>query len=587
MRLIELSANQSSFKRVSFNSSGISLIVGRYTAKTARSLTSTYNGVGKSLIVALIHYCLGSKRNVHFDEHLKGWRFTLRFEHEGQIHEVHRSPGETKIEFDHKELTLATLLSQFKEMRIFRFPAECPDYLTFRSALSFFLRPKKTSYSAFDKPEAKWTDYQSILIQSFLLGLDIHRVVEKYGAKTRLDQLATSAKQFRSDAELRSFYVADRNPVVELAELEASIADLTANIQAFQVAEDYAERRIASDHLHQRLMQLSDEEVILTNLIGDIDSSLQVRADVAPRDLIQLYEEASIALPELVLKRLADVEEFHRRLHENRRKRLLIDRRNAELELSAVQKKREVLQHELDTELQYLAAHRALDEYTENNRYLSELTARRRKIQDYVDLLALYEEQSQRIRLEMGQASLDTSHYLRESKSYLDDLMERFRNFAHELYGAIPSGLVIQNNDGINQLRYNIEAHIPFDAADGINQGKIFCYDLLLLTLHQNHSMSFLFHDNRLFAEMDHRQRYGLFRLADRVCREQNLQYIASVNEDMVESVREVSGADFDRLFVESRILELTDEPGGAGKLLGIQVDMPYESDRKKSVVEA
>lgn len=53
MRLIELTANQPSFKRVAFNRTGLTLIVGRHRATKKTDLKSTYNGVGKSLIVAL------------------------------------------------------------------------------------------------------------------------------------------------------------------------------------------------------------------------------------------------------------------------------------------------------------------------------------------------------------------------------------------------------------------------------------------------------------------------------------------------------------------------------------------------------
>ena len=91
--------------------------------------------------------------------------------------------------------------------------------------------------------------------------------------------------------------------------------------------------------------------------------------------------------------------------------------------------------------------------------------------------------------------------------------------------------------------------------------------------------MEFLFHDNRLYADMDKHQRYSLFRLADRVCREMDIQYIATVNEDVIDSVREIAGEDFQRLFVDPVVLELTDAPGGTGKLLGIQIDMQYDDD--------
>jgi uncharacterized protein YydD (DUF2326 family) len=138
---------------------------------------------------------------------------------------------------------------------------------------------------------------------------------------------------------------------------------------------------------------------------------------------------------------------------------------------------------------------------------------------------------------------------------------------------------VVHNNDGVNQTRYDIEPRIENDAADGINEGKIFCYDMLLLTLQQRHQMGFVFHDNRLFADMDRFQRYSLFRLADSLSASRGFQYIATANEDVLDSVVDIAGDDFARLFEDSVVLQLDDSPGGTGKLLGTQIDMHYDSD--------
>ena len=82
MRLIKLSANQSSFKTIKFNATGLSLIVGvrsdnLVNAEKPHEDGLSYNGVGKSLIVELIHFCLGSSKNNAFEQHLSDWEFSL------------------------------------------------------------------------------------------------------------------------------------------------------------------------------------------------------------------------------------------------------------------------------------------------------------------------------------------------------------------------------------------------------------------------------------------------------------------------------------------------------------------------------
>jgi uncharacterized protein YydD (DUF2326 family) len=74
-----------------------------------------------------------------------------------------------------------------------------------------------------------------------------------------------------------------------------------------------------------------------------------------------------------------------------------------------------------------------------------------------------------------------------------------FREFATELYGSRPAGLTIGNDSGDNQQRYKIEAQIAGDAAEGINEAKIFCFDATVLSLQQGHRFRFLAHDSTLF----------------------------------------------------------------------------------------
>ena len=59
MRLLKLSANVGSFRTVKFNRTGLSFVLAEQKAPRTNR-TKTYNGVGKSLMLAILDYCLGS-----------------------------------------------------------------------------------------------------------------------------------------------------------------------------------------------------------------------------------------------------------------------------------------------------------------------------------------------------------------------------------------------------------------------------------------------------------------------------------------------------------------------------------------------
>ncbi|MDB5343966.1 MAG: hypothetical protein JWP89_2343 [Schlesneria sp.] len=576
MRLIQLSSSKPSFKTVPFNRTGLSLVVGKHTPKQSKNIQSTYNGVGKSLLIALLHFCLGASKNKQFETHLKGWDFTLVFEHNDIEHRITRTVGEDKLVFDGTELRLATYKTALDQLGIFELPADVST-LSFRSLVSFFLRPTKGSYVSPEAAIPQWTPYYKVLYQSFLLGLDYYRVIQKHDAKKKLDEQLTLAKKYKEDTELREFYLGEKNAEMEVASLKERIAKLESDLSNFTVAKDYSDREVLANDLRSSIADSLNEEAVLQARIADVELSMTLNPDVTPDRVKRLYREAEIALPNLIKKRLDEVDAFHTRLRDNRLRRLQIETDKFNSELTRLQGNRAALERDLDNILQYLKAHRALDEYTENNRFLASLTARLRKIEDYLTLLDKYTNEAQRIRVDMSSATVQTTEELKAMKPHLELLMETFRGYAKEFYGDKPAGLVVRNNDSDdNQIRYDIDARIEHDAADGINNVRIFCFDLLLLILHQRHDVNFLFHDSRLFAEMDWHQRLTLFRLADELAQKYGLQYIATINEDQIEPVRTAAGKQFDRLFNDSRILELTDEPGGQGKLLGVQIEMKY-----------
>ena len=106
MKLIELSANKESFKTVPFNKSGLSFIVAKQKNPETSDNSKTYNGVGKSLIILLIHFCLGAKKEHYtsFIEKLPDWVFYLTVEINDEQHVISRKMSEpTKIYFDDED----------------------------------------------------------------------------------------------------------------------------------------------------------------------------------------------------------------------------------------------------------------------------------------------------------------------------------------------------------------------------------------------------------------------------------------------------------------------------------------------------
>jgi len=257
----------------------------------------------------------------------------------------------------------------------------------------------------------------------------------------------------------------------------------------------------------------------------------------------------------------------------------LLFRQQLERDKADSEQKVDSLALRLEGKLRYLGTHMALDEYLAVNERLNEIRQRIAQLQASNEQREKVSRELRSIDLDLAEQAIQTDEYLSRATPLIDEANAIFRGFTRTLYGSKPTGLAVTNDNGENLLRYKIEAHIPRDAGEGINEAKIFCYDLTLLTLRRGHSVDFLVHDSSLFSPVDSRQRLAMFEIADRVARLNDMQYIATLNEHDIISMAptEPTARDsFDKLFAEPNVvLRLTDQ-SPKDRLLGIDVDMNY-----------
>ena len=118
------------------------------------------------------------------------------------------------------------------------------------------------------------------------------------------------------------------------------------------------------------------------------------------------------------------------------------------------------------------------------------------------------------------------------------------------------------------------------DSSDGVNEVRIFCFDWLILNTTKS-NMRFMAHDSRIFANMDPRQRKVLFKIVNEVCKDSEFQYICSVNQDTLDSVKGLmEDNEYKEMIADNIILELNDD-APESKLLGIQIDIDLEDKDK------
>jgi uncharacterized protein YydD (DUF2326 family) len=576
MKLLKLSANKESFRTVNFNPTGLTLILGTVGNSKNNQKQQTYNGVGKSLIVELIHFCLGSSPNDTFEKLLPDWEFSLVISHNGIQHTITRS---TKIQklvlFDNSELSLEV----FREkLQSFSFDLDWDaEHLSFRALIGRFIRRNLSDYVDPLKLSNDYTDYVTLLKTAFLLGMDLQLITKKYILKTELKRIQGLSKNFREDTLIREFFVKNKDEEIELKFLEERIEALEADQRNFKVADNYYEIEKQANDLKEQLTDLRNQSIVTKNSIAAIEKSLKIRPDIPAQKLISAYEELIDSFKDGVIQKLEDVEKFHSSLIKNRVARLSQEKIRLQSKLNSAEKQLADIHTEFNNLISYLGTNKALDELTAISSQISELKEKAQKIRDYQALNKQYKIDIAAIKSSMNSQIELTYEYLEDTRSEFETNIDSvYRNFVKRFYPNSPAGISVRNNDKDNQTRFDIDVKIENQASDGINHVRIFCFDLLILIASINHELEFIFHDSRLFDGVDPRQRVEMLRLANELCLKNNKQYIVTLNQDHIDSMHShwVEG-EYESLIAKNITLKLADD-SDASRLLGKQIDMSY-----------
>ena len=580
MRLIKLSSNLENFKTVDFKK-GLNIIIGERTNPENKDTKDSYNGVGKSLLIEIIHFCLGSNKITAFSKNIPEAIFYLEFEdYNKNIHNITRECIDKQIIYlDNKKYDKITdFQDKMQELSFPVIPSQ--KGLSFRSLISRFIRRYKVNYSKYYNYVKNEQPYNEVVVNSYLLGLDTNIVERKMTVKDITTTLNNAKKSLEQDKLLLEYFKGNKDIKFQLTELKEQKEKLENQIQNFKVAENYNEMRKKSDVLSQQKNILNNELFVINHNINKIEKASSVEIQLKPSELFDMYKETSLLFPETVVRTIEEVTEFHENLLKNRAEVYSTQLKTFRERKTEVENQINEVSDELNNSLSFLSEHGALNEYVALNSRYNKVIEQYNKLNDYNKLIKDYEFELSVKKKEKEDVKIDIKSYLEESIDVQEKLMKQFRFFSKQFYKDKSSGLSINGNYNDNKIAWDIHADIEDDSSDGVNEVLIFCFDFTMFSV-GNHNIDFLIHDSRLFSDMDPRQRYTALTVAkDFLNKNQNLQYIVSLNEDMIDSIKpmveESMFVDLNNIIQGSRILTLKDDKP-ENKLLGFQRNIPYD----------
>ena len=577
-------ANHPGFKDLAFKEGFNVLLSERSAGATDKQ---TRNRVGKSSLLDLIHFLLGSscdKDSIFRNAALNETTFGMEFDLGGAFTRVERSGarptpltvfGDTAkwpvapsskgegfvLSNDNWKVVLGKLMFGLDES------ADGAYGPSFRSLLPYFVRRDREG--GMQHPMSQGKKQQLVNQQvnvSFLVGLDWSIAREWQNVREReksVDQLRKGMREGVFGSIIGTASALKSELIVGLDRVKK----LRASVGSFRVLEQYHDLEREASSLTARLAELSNANVIDHRYLGELEATTVEEVPPPPGDLDRLYKEAGVLLPDLIRKRFDDVRDFHESVVRNRRAYL-------HDELAATKSRiaeRDGEKSKLDTRraevMSVLKSAGALEQLMALQGELSRAEA---------DHLAVTQKHQTAVALESGELKLKVERALlverlrqdyTEQEKVIEEAVLTFRAISSQLYEDQQAGsLTITPTE--NGPIY--DPHMPGEKSKGVNNMRIFCFDMMLmmLSIRRGRSPGFLVHDSHLFDGVDGRQVGRALAVGARLSKQASFQYIVTMNTDAIP--REVpAGFSIEAHALPVRLTDASEDGG----LFGVRFD--------------
>lgn len=580
--IIGVTANKPGFKSVEFKA-GLNVILADKTEGS--TVKDSRNGVGKTTLLEIIHFCMGGSDNksscpLRRSQKLleEDWEFTVGLTlPAGRIaitrglakpKEIYLNGATLPPAFDPEPLSKnrclisPTALNLWLGQQLFGLPVDKSNKFvpSYRSLISYFARREfEVEPYEFMSKQAAWNRN---VHSAYLLGLNWEPAAQLQLLKERKDLLKKVTKGIREGII--------RGPQGRLSEMESKRVRLDQDINAlerqltdFKVHPDYRQIEEQATILTGDLQRLRREGYRLRNTLRHYEDSLASEIEPVEGSVLALYESAQVELPELITKRIEEVEQFHQQIILNRAEFLREECDALRAKISLNEQEEAEVGHKRAQSLSVIDSYHALDEYNQLHERLANLRHERDALVDAIKQRREIDQGQDEIKVEKQQIIIKAKRDHAEREEVRAKAIALFNENSRALYAEGAEGkLEIEFKDG--NFIYNVD--IQGAGSTGIEAMKMFCFDLMLAQLwsEKNVSPGFLYHDSRLFDGVDDRQKAAALRLASQQAIARGFQYICAFNSNDLPAPDLLGD-----LNIENAIrLRLTDL-GPEGKLLG------------------
>ena len=535
MKLLKLSSSNAKFKSIEFED-GLNIVAGIQLSKEQKK---TYNGVGKSFSLKLIHLLLGGSLKKKTEKEKKTYDFLsgygdfyLDFSHKGETYSVTKNFSNNYYTVNDEKYSNTKYISFLRETLLNN---SVPSEISLKQVINSFARRYGDKYynDAHTQQGVMENDYYQRLVNLYLLKMETSLVNRKCQVKTAISKLEKTKVALKD--------IKKQSSSSNLKDLKDTLSVLIKKKKAFSIAEQYDDLKSEADTLTEEINVIRSNIFSLRSDITVKNKSLSQinNIDIDIKGLERIYEEAKFFFPDQVKKQLSDASCFHSELMKNRVKRIESDIAKFNKSMRHEREHLVVLEKKRDSLLKDLDSSGAFEEYDSIVERMRSVTRDIEELESYAKVLKDVQEEEISLGLENAEIQSLALEYLNNKATELEEIENNFRYLVKRFYDNYGGNLSVGLSKDAKYL-YDLDIHVPRDNSQGVNEVKIFCYDFLLYSMNRE-LLGFLAHDGCIFSELDPRQKAMMFKLAMEYVLKYDFQYFVNIGQS---SLREILASD-------------------------------------------
>lgn len=582
MKLSQLYANKS-FKNIVFND-GLNLILAKVTKKL--DLNEDSHNLGKTTLITVIDFLLlkeVTKEHLFrkYQERFSGYEFFLEILlNSGEYLTIKRSiDTPTKISFKKTKVS-TNLLSEDKwdnpNVSFERAETTLNEYLAFdilakwsyRNSITYFLRTQKDYNDVFQlsKFNGKHEYWKPLVFD--LLGFNGDLLKSKYETDGKIIEQKTFVNSLKNKFAVDPEEVDKIKGAIDLKKTEQiELQNQIDNFNFYQQERNLNKELV--EEVENKISELNSSEY---NLQFDLDKTKQSFTQNISFDIDQLkriYSEAEIFFPENLIKDYKSLEEFNKKITEERNKYLeekigILTKQLREIRLALVEydEKRNKI----------LSVLKDKDSFKKFKTYQVDLTriegdlARLEEKLNSIDKIGIFNQEIKKHNEILDKIKDEIQSVIRTNDNqYYIEIKRLFHNIFKYIFNTPAIIFIGQNGQGNIDFKVDVTKNNEIDITaegEGNSYKKLLCisFDLaVLVAYHKNSFFRFVYHDGALEG-LDNRKKINFIKLVREYCVKYNLQYIfTSIEHDIPVEIL--------KTFTEKEICLTLNDSGDCGKL--------------------